>query len=251
MRYHLGMDFPLSKNQFAGLVELAEVDSTNKELLRRLDADTPEFFAVTADKQTAGLGRLGRNWVTESGKALAVSILLKPVSTRQTDWITIMAGLALGSALEKFGVKSSLKWPNDLLVEGKKLSGILAELVNPNTVVLGIGINIKPQEHSPDTATSLQELGVAIGIDQLLGAVASELRSYWSELLANPEAAIARFQAELSTRCGTLGTKVRAELPGGKNLYGIAVAIDDTGRLIIETPEPVALAAADVWHLRN
>jgi len=60
--------FPISKNQFAGLVEVAEVDSTNKEMLRRLDADTPEFFAVTADEQTAGLGRLGRNWVTESGR---------------------------------------------------------------------------------------------------------------------------------------------------------------------------------------
>ena len=120
------MDSSISKGQFAGLVELAEVDSTNKELLRRLDSDTPEFFAVTADKQTAGLGRLGRNWVTEAGKSLAVSILLRPTNQRQTDWITIMAGLALGSALEKHGLIVSLKWPNDLLVDGKKLSGILA-----------------------------------------------------------------------------------------------------------------------------
>jgi len=114
------MDSSISKGQFAGLVELAEVDSTNKELLRRLDSDTPEFFAVTADKQTAGLGRLGRNWVTEAGKSLAVSILLRPKSRSQTDWITIMAGLALSSALEKHGLIVSLKWPNDLLVEGQK-----------------------------------------------------------------------------------------------------------------------------------
>ena len=245
------MDFSLSHAQFSGLVPLDEVDSTNKELIRRLDADTPEFFAVTADKQTAGLGRLGRNWVTESGKSLAVSILLKPVSPRQTDWITIMAGLALGSALEKLGVNTSLKWPNDLLVDGKKLSGILAELVDLNTVVLGIGLNIKPQEHSPETATSLEQLGVEITKDQLLAAIGEELKNYWSQLSEKPETAIARFQAELTSHCGTLGTKVRAELPGGKNIYGLAVAIDDTGRLIIETPEPVALAAADVWHLRN
>ena len=103
------MDSSISKGQFAGLVELAEVDSTNKELLRRLDSDTPEFFAVTADKQTAGLGRMGRNWVTEAGKSLAVSILLRPTNQRQTDWITIMAGLALGSALEKHGLIVSLK----------------------------------------------------------------------------------------------------------------------------------------------
>ena len=245
------MNSSISKGQFAGLVELAEVDSTNKELLRRLDSDTPEFFAVTADKQIAGLGRMGRNWVTEAGKSLAVSILLRPTNQRQTDWITIMAGLALGSALEKHGLIVSLKWPNDLLVDGKKLSGILAEMVDINTVVLGIGINIKPQEHSPDTATSLEELGLKMKKAELLFAIAAELKSYWSRLTEDPETAIAQFQAELLTRCGTLGTRVRAELPGGKNLYGVAVAIDETGRLIIETPEPVALAAADVWHLRN
>ena len=173
------MDSSTSKGQFAGLVELAEVDSTNKELLRRLDSDTPELFAVTADKQTAGLGRLGRNWVTEAGKSLAVSVLLRPTSRSQIDWITIMAGLALSSALEKHGLIVSLKWPNDLLVDGKKLSGILAEMVDLNTVVLGIGINIKPQEHSPDTATSLQELGLKMEKDELLEVIAAELKSYW------------------------------------------------------------------------
>ncbi len=245
------MDSSTSKGQFAGLVELAEVDSTNKELLRRLDSETPEFFAVTADKQTAGLGRLGRNWVTEAGKSLAVSILLRPTSRSQTDWITIMAGLALSSALEKHGLVVSLKWPNDLLVDGKKLSGILAEMVDLNTVVLGIGINIKPQEHSPDTATSLQELGLKMEKDELLEVIATELKSYWFRLKADSKTAIAQFQAELLTRCGTLGTRVRAELPGGKNIYGVAIAIDETGRLIVQAPEPVALAAADVWHLRN
>jgi BirA family biotin operon repressor/biotin-[acetyl-CoA-carboxylase] ligase len=245
------MDSSTSKGQFAGLVELAEVDSTNKELLRRLDSETPEFFAVTADNQTAGLGRLGRNWVTEAGKSLAVSILLRPTSRSQTDWITIMAGLALSSALEKHGLVVSLKWPNDLLVDGKKLSGILAEMVDLNTVVLGIGINIKPQEHSPDTATSLQELGLKMEKDQLLEVIATELKSYWFRLKADSKTAIAQFQAELLTRCGTLGTRVRAELPGGKNIYGVAIAIDETGRLIVQAPEPVALAAADVWHLRN
>jgi BirA family biotin operon repressor/biotin-[acetyl-CoA-carboxylase] ligase len=245
------MNSSTSKGQFAGLVELAEVDSTNKELLRRLDSETPEFFAVTADKQTAGLGRLGRNWVTEAGKSLAVSILLRPTSRSQTDWITIMAGLALSSALEKHGLVVSLKWPNDLLVDGKKLSGILAEMVDLNTVVLGIGINIKPQEHSPDTATSLQELGLKIEKDELLEVIATELKSYWFRLKADSKTAIAQFQAELLTRCGTLGTRVRAELPGGKNIYGVAIAIDETGRLIVQAPEPVALAAADVWHLRN
>jgi len=245
------MESSISSGQFAGLVELDEVDSTNKELLRRLGPDTPEFFAVTAEKQTAGLGRLGRNWITETGKSLAVSILLRPTSRSQTDWITIMAGLALASALEKHGLMVSLKWPNDLLADGKKLSGILAEMVDLNTVVLGIGINIKPQEQSPDTATSLQELGLKMEKDQLLEVIATELKSYWFRLKADSKTAIAQFQAELLTRCGTLGTKVRAELPGGKNIYGVAVAIDETGRLIIETPEPVALAAADVWHLRN
>ena len=245
------MELPLAANELPELIALAEVDSTNKELIRRLDPKAPEFFSVTALSQVGGLGRLGRTWITEPGKSMALSMLLRPQTEAARNWITIMAGLAIRAVAVDLGAKALLKWPNDLLVEGKKLAGILAEVAEGNQVVLGIGFNMLPQENSPETAVCLQELQIDISLDELLAAIAKSIRGYWEVLNSDPVSAIAKFQEELHDACLTLGTKVRAELPGGKNLYGVATSIDDSGRLIIETPEPVALAAADVWHLRN
>jgi len=240
-----------SQNVFTTLVQLEDVDSTNKELRRRFDENTSEFFAVTALHQTSGLGRLGRTWVTESAKSMALSILLKPQSQSQIDWITIMTGLAVRSCLSDHGVSAKIKWPNDVLVSGKKISGILAELIDTNSVIIGIGLNLDPQDGSPDTAVSLSELGVSIALPDLIQAVGKSIRDYWQKLAADPKAAIAEFQMELKEHCSTLGSEVRAELPGGKNIYGLATAIDQEGKLVVECPEPVVLAAADVWHLRN
>ncbi len=240
-----------SENVFSTLVQLDEVDSTNKELRRRFHAGTSEFFAVAALHQTSGLGRLGRTWVTESAKSMALSILLKPQSQRQIDWITIMTGLAVRSCLADLGVAAKIKWPNDVLVGGKKISGILAELIDQNSVIIGIGLNLAPQDGSPDTAISLSELGVEIALPELIQVVGKSIRDYWQRLIEGQEAAIAEFQTELNEHCSTLGSDVRAELPGGKNIYGLATAIDKEGKLVVECPEPVVLSAADVWHLRN
>jgi len=245
------MELDKAHSHFPELIALAEVDSTNKELLRRLGPESPEFFAVTAASQLGGLGRLSRNWVTEPGKSMALSMLLRPKTSAAANWITIMAGLALRQVVVDLGVAASIKWPNDILVDGRKLAGILAELSGPNAVILGMGLNLQPQQGAPETATSLSELGAEVSIDHLISLVATAIKSYWELLNENPTEAIARFQTELATACSTLGTEVRAELPGGRNLYGVARAIDAEGRLVIECPEPVALAAADVWHLRN
>ena len=245
------MTLPASKSVFSKLVQLEAVDSTNKELRRRFDANTPEFFAVTALQQTAGLGRLGRTWVTESAKSMALSILLKPDSQRQVEWITIMTGLAVRSALYDLGVSATIKWPNDVLVEEKKVSGILAEMIDANAVIIGIGLNLEIQDATPETAISLTELGVEIALPELIERIGQSVKSYWTRLFENPELEIQQLQGELRKHCSTLGTKVRAELPGGKNVYGTAIAIDAEGKLVLETPETVTLAAADVWHLRN
>jgi len=245
------MTLPPSKSVFTKLVQLETVDSTNKELRRRFDANTPEFFAVTALQQTAGLGRLGRKWVTESAKSMALSILLKPVSQRQIDWITIMTGLAVRGALQDLGVAATIKWPNDVLVAEKKVSGILAEMIDANSVIIGIGLNLEIQDGTPDRAVSLQELEVEIALPDLIERIGQSIKFYWRRLSENQETAISELQDELQKHCSTLGTKVRAELPGGKNVYGIAIAIDTDGKLVLETPETVTLAAADVWHLRN
>ena len=93
------MDFPLSQGFANDLIHLGEVDSTNLELGRRIAPDSPEFTVVVADSQTAGRGRLGRNWTSEPGSSLAVSILLRPAPTSR-GWITLLAGVAMARALQ-------------------------------------------------------------------------------------------------------------------------------------------------------
>lgn len=244
------MDFPLSKGFANQLVYLPEVDSTNLELGRRFAGDAPEFSLIVAGSQTAGRGRMGRNWSSEPNTSLAVSILLRPAAA-VAGWVTLLAGVAMAKALQELGVGAKVKWPNDVLVEGKKISGILAELREDGSVVLGVGLNLKQQVTAPDTATSLQNHDLEVSADTALAYFLAAFRSRYTVLCQNAEFAITKTLNELHDVCQTLGSEVRADLPDGKSITGLASEIDRTGRLVIETPEPIAVSAADVWHLRN
>jgi BirA family biotin operon repressor/biotin-[acetyl-CoA-carboxylase] ligase len=144
-----------------------------------------------------------------------------------------------------------VKWPNDVLVNDKKISGILAQIQPDGALILGFGINLKTQSGAPDTATSLELLGVDADFDAVLAAVVTNFRIRWSIFEQNPQPAIIKARGELVEHSATIGRSVRAELPGGGEVYGIAKEIDAEGRLVIHTPEPVVVSAADVWHLRN
>ena len=270
------MELPLSTLLTPQLIVLEEAASTNDELLARASAGLlPQFSAVVTMNQTAGRGRLGRAWVAPPGQTLAVSVLLRPVlpdgeplGLEHYGWIPLIAGIAMARVVDGLvvGHTVALKWPNDVLIDGRKVSGLLAELLpGRDGAVVGAGLNLTvPEADLPTpTATSLTLNGVTLAGDELAGdklidaALAAYLRSLkqlYSEFLrhgADPDASGIRQQ--LVALCTTLGRPVRAQLPGGEELIGTAVGIDESGQLLIrmDTDGRVqAVAAGDITHLR-
>ena len=275
------MELPLSTLLTPQLIVLEEAASTNDELLARASAGLlPQFSAVVTMNQTAGRGRLARAWVAPPGQTLAVSVLLRPVlpdgeplGLEHYGWIPLIAGIAMARVVDGLvvGHTVALKWPNDVLIDGRKVSGLLAELLpGRDGAVVGAGLNLTvPEADLPTpTATSLTLNGVTLAGDELAGdelagdklidaALAAYLRSLkqlYSEFLrhgADPDASGIRQQ--LVALCTTLGRPVRAQLPGGEELIGTAVGIDESGQLLIrmDTDGRVqAVAAGDITHLR-
>jgi len=235
------------------LIELDTVDSTNLELARLTETEQLQNFSlVVSHAQTAGMGRLGRNWVSEPGSSISASLYLTSKHTAELSWATLIAAVAIRSAIaELVSNKVLVKWPNDVLVDGKKISGILAQIQPDGSLILGLGINLKTQQGAPETATALDLFGVDKTFDEVLHAVVRNFRVRWSIFEADPQVAITKTRGELLEASATLDKSVRAELPGGGEVFGVAKDIDREGRLVIHTPEPVVVTAADVWHLRN
>lgn len=228
------------------------LDSTNAELERLDRKDLPEFTAVVAMSQTAGQGRLGRSWVSESGSSISVSVLLRPKgSPAQIGWLTLLAAAAVRATAEHLGATDAkIKWPNDVLVQGKKISGILARL-HEGDLVLGVGINLKPQSDAPEHATSLSEQGAESDFDEVLSVFLTQLRGRYIKFMADPELSIRHTLQEFRDHSSTLGSKVRAILPDQSEIVGLAIDIDSSGNLLIQGDQLHTISAADIIHLRN
>jgi BirA family biotin operon repressor/biotin-[acetyl-CoA-carboxylase] ligase len=157
-------------------IHVAECESTQA----LLDPSMPEWSVATTDHQTGGRGRLGRTWVDEPGASLLVSVLLKP--TRDPTGLTLVAGLAVAEVVERaLGRPAQIKWPNDVYVDGKKVSGGIAEL-RGGAVVLGIGLNV----NRTAAYTSLQELdGRTRGLAPLLDDLLATLRARYDAWLVD------------------------------------------------------------------
>jgi BirA family biotin operon repressor/biotin-[acetyl-CoA-carboxylase] ligase len=200
------------------IVRLQSVAST-QEVARPL----PIGSIVVADHQTAGRGRLDRTWTAPAGSALLASFVLAP-----NQLMSLAAGVA---AAEACGDAVLLKWPNDLMLDGRKLGGILVEMTGAKAVV-GIGINLTS---APEGAARIDR-----DRDELLDALAARLRR-WSQA---PAPDVVQRWRELSE---TIGRRVRVELPG-RVLEGIATDIAEDGSLIVAGER---ISAGDVIHLRG
>jgi BirA family biotin operon repressor/biotin-[acetyl-CoA-carboxylase] ligase len=220
-----GMDVDVAgPGRFSDVRWFGEVDSTNRVAADLVRGGAADGLVVGADHQTAGRGRRGRSWESRPGSSLLVSVVLRPVP----PLVTLAAGVAAAEACEAVaGVAVDLKWPNDVLVDGAKLGGILSELVG-DAAVVGLGLNLG---WAPPGAAAL---GPAVERDELLAA--------WLTALDAPHDWLARYRE----RCATLGRRVRVELPGG-SVEGVADDVDDDGRLLVDG---IAVAAGDVVHLR-
>lgn len=220
---------------------LPTAGSTNAVVADRARAGEAHGLVVVAEEQTEGRGRLDRSWVSPARAGLTFSVLLRPsLEPAQLGWVPLWGGLAVAQALREHAeLDAVLKWPNDVLVDGRKVAGLLAEVVN-GAVVLGIGLNVstRREELPHEQATSLQlEGAVNTDRDTLLKAVLRGLAGVLGD----------RDVASYRALCTTLGRKVRVDLPGGTSVEGVAEAVDEQGRLVVDGR---AYAAGDVVHLR-
>ncbi|WP_207454692.1 biotin--[acetyl-CoA-carboxylase] ligase [Desertivibrio insolitus] len=249
------------------LVLLDEAGSTNTELVSRA-ADEPHFSVLATTNQTAGRGRLGRQWVAPAGASLAVSVLVRPGAesgepfpAESLGWLPLAAGVAMLRAVEPLlpARNVHLKWPNDVLVEGedgveRKVSGILSELASDGSVVIGAGVNLtltRDQLPTP-TSTSLALEGAHADnlLDRVLGAYLGELRELLSVLELSADSG--ELRDAVVGCCGTVGRDVYVDLPDGTRTHGRAVDVDRQGRLVLMTTDGSRLevSAGDVTHLR-
>lgn len=264
------VSFPRSRALTPGLEVVDRIDSTNAELARRERlAPQPHFASLVTLEQTAGRGRLGRTWVAPAGAAIAISVVIRPTAVPQPKWglLTLLGGLAAREAIaaQLPDADVTVKWPNDVLVGGRKIAGVLAQLVpETGTVILGVGMNtaMTSAQLPVPTATSIAiECGDADGGDatRLADDVVTEFLAALAGLVARFEAALgdidlAGLRDQLEAACSTLGESVRVELPTGDEVRGQAIGIGADGSLLIATPDgdtPAEVFAGDVTHLRH
>ena len=203
---------------------------------------------VIADAQTAGRGRHGRAWFSPPGSGLYVSIVLRPSdaradSRRATSLLTLAAGLALAEAVEAAtGLRADIKWPNDLLVERRKLAGILAESASSDLgrIVLGYGLNVSARAYPPelaDRATSLEtELGRPIDRAVVCVETLAAVSARYRDLIAG------RFDAILDgwrrRAPASQGARVTWSAPSGPQ-HGVTAGIDDRGALRVRVGDRI------------
>ncbi|MFC8681057.1 biotin--[acetyl-CoA-carboxylase] ligase [Microbacterium ureisolvens] len=259
--------YPLAAAVSPRVQVVETTDSTNADVVRHVveaPDDWPHLSLLLTDDQRAGRGRLDRTWVTPPGSALAVSVVVDasaiPVHAR--GWIPLLAGAAMTRAIAAQVAGSvhsaTLKWPNDVLLDGAKVCGILAEVVpgHLDIVVVGSGVNTRmPQGELPvDTATSFAAAGLTCDDDRLLADYLSALDEQLAALArAGGDAAAAGVVAEVEALCSTLGSDVAVSLPDGATLWGRAQRIDPDGRLVVVQDDEFesVVSAGDVVHVRS
>lgn len=226
------------------VVCLSRVDSTNDECKRRAVGEWQNGLAVCADEQTRGRGRRGREFQSLANRGLYLSVLLRPRATPdEVSSITAWTAVAVCRALEKAaGVRADIKWPNDILLEGKKLCGMLTELGTGKDgtldyVIIGIGINVSQSEadFGPELAsiaTSLALRGISLGRRELASALLDELDALYRDFPKESEA----YLEEYRRRCVTLGREVTV-LRGSNSTRARAMDIDSGFGLLIELPD--------------
>jgi BirA family transcriptional regulator, biotin operon repressor / biotin---[acetyl-CoA-carboxylase] ligase len=197
-----------------------------------LGPDDPEGALVVADEQTGGRGRQGRRWLAPPGKAILSSLLLRPPADRRHAELSLVAGVAVADAVEEaLDLAAQIKWPNDVLVNRKKVAGILAE-ARDGAVVLGIGVNVnqRREELPPDATTPAASLRTVDGVERarepILARILARLEHHYDLWRADGLDAI---YDDLGSRDFLRGRRVTVNGVGGT-----ALRIDRQGRLVVD-----------------
>ncbi|MFO0707277.1 MAG: biotin--[acetyl-CoA-carboxylase] ligase [Nitrospira sp.] len=243
--------------------------STNSAAMTLAQSGAAHGTVVVAESQTAGRGRHARSWFSPSGKNLYCSIIARGIGSTLPlsdwlSWIPLTTALAVAETVQEVAAVSlNLKWPNDLLLDDRKVGGILCESAlspsNDPIVVIGIGVNVNvPHDSFPDDlrpiATSLvAATGQPVDRNRLLAHLCLELEQGLEELRTQ---GASRLRQAYGRRCATLGRQVRVLLNEREDLFGRAESIGADGALQVRSTEPSSRAslidvrAADIVHLR-
>jgi BirA family biotin operon repressor/biotin-[acetyl-CoA-carboxylase] ligase len=251
---------------FSPLEVLERVPTTMARAAELGEAGAPEGATVVAEEQTAGRGRLGRRWVAPPGTGLLVSVLVRPPLAPADLWLVAsLAGVALVDAVDELAAtaprrpRAGLKWPNDLLLDGRKAAGLLAEAGIRGGrlawVALGMGANVNQslEDFPPEVAEQATSVALATGARadraELLGAWGARFEAGYRQLTAG---ATGPLLAAYRDRLETLGRQVQADRLAGGPVVGTAVDLSATGNLVVLTGSGarVEIATADVRHLR-
>lgn len=233
------------------LQRYAQVDSTQHVCQRHAENGVTEGLVVVADEQTAGRGRMGHTWYSPPGQAIYASLLLRPkLTVPQTNWITMIAAMAVIDTVADMGLRAgisptptntpTIKWFNDIFLNGKKLCGILVETSvideEIDHAILGVGLNVNTDfGHAPDEvrerATSLREAwGISLDRERVLAQFLDRFAARYAALGHAQQSPAAAYAAHVDT----LGKWVRVQ--AADNLIeGLAVGVDDLGGLRVQT----------------
>ena len=240
--------------------KLDSVPSTN-EWVSTNHQNLPSKTLVFTLNQTQGKGRNGRVWASQPGESVAFSLLVDglPDGIFPT-WVPLLAGVSLVEVVKNLGVPdASLKWPNDVLVEGRKLAGILVEVLPDSRMAVGIGVNIASTVNSlpHPTAASLALQGIKLmNIErELLEPIAHRLESYLQVALGTTaEYAHSAWKKAVAHHLSTLGRAVRWEANDGAKKRGIAKDLADDGGLVVREVsglEDCVIRSGDVFHIER
>ncbi len=240
------------------LVYLKETDSTNNQIKSLASEGFPEGTVVIAESQTAGRGRRGRAWESPAGSSIYMSLLLRPqIRPDNASMLTLVAALAVSKAVSKLTRKQAgIKWPNDLVMNGKKICGILTEMSLQSTdidhIVVGIGINVHADafpEEITNMATSLfLETGVHYKRSELILAVWEAFEDYYEIYLKTED--VSALTEEYNANLANLHQMVKV-LDPNEPFEGKALGITERGELIVDTLEGRKLVSSGEVSVRG
>jgi BirA family biotin operon repressor/biotin-[acetyl-CoA-carboxylase] ligase len=228
----------------------AEIGSTNTRAAELAAAGAVEGVFVAARQQSAGRGRLGRTWVSPMDSGIYLSVILKPLDFSSSDLapITLACGVAASRAIEKsVGIRLGLKWVNDLVYEGRKLGGILAEMPGAGAatdpakraLIVGFGLNLRkgsqpvPEELEQKMGWLEQIAGAPLGSNAIAAQLLAEIEAVYEQLKAKKSDEIL---SEWRTRSVTLGRDIMAT-SGTSQIRGTAIDIDNSGALLVQSAQ--------------
>ena len=232
---------------------VASTGSTNADLARQSREGATPGRVLASGHQSAGRGRLTRRWEAPPDTSVACSVLVAPRRPMpEWGWLPLLVGMAVTDGVRAAtGLDARLKWPNDVLVGGRKLCGILCESVgdaDSPRAVLGFGLNVdlRPEQLPVPTATSTRIEGSDVGATTILAAVLRSLEA-WFTAWDDGEDVIDAYRS----RCDTIGREVLVRVAGGDTVTGVAVGVDAGGGIIVDTGTAErTFVAGDVEHLR-